>query len=311
MQRNRRSLLILLAVFALVGGVLAPVPVAAQGSGWQAGPGAVLENTYDGFIDAPTGGSTVSTNGFGVNGWFVDRTAQGWAGADDVQVWLGAMDGGGRMLAKAQFAQSRPDVGAALANGFWSASGFNAFVPAGAVGEGSQTLSVYAHTPGKGWWFKQVQVNASASAPAVAAPAPAPAPGGGTVSGGAPPILVIEAPKGAEIVKTSADYTIKGYALDPNAAPNQGSQGTGIDKVSVYMDADKDDPATTFLGDAELAFSNAAARAAYGERFDASGWQLTFKPTNFRAKGHQLWVYAHSVVTGKETLELRGFDIRE
>ncbi len=123
MQRIRRTFLALLAVAAVVGTVLAPLPVAAQSSGWQAGPGAVLDNTYDGFIDVPAASATVSTNGFNVAGWFVDRTAQGWSGADDVEVWLGTMDGGGRMLAKAQFAQSRPDVGTALGDPFWAASG--------------------------------------------------------------------------------------------------------------------------------------------------------------------------------------------
>ena len=101
------------------------------------------------------------------------------------------------------------------------------------------------------------------------------------------------------------------YALDPNAAANQGSQGTGIDHVAVYMDADKDDPKTTFMGDADLAFSDEAARLAYGDKFVSAGWRLSFKPTKFSAKGHQLFVYAHSVVTGKEVLELRGFDIRD
>ncbi len=311
MQRFQRSFLALLTAVGVIGTLLAPLPAAAQASGWQPGPGAVLDNTYDGFIDVPAGGATISTNGFQVAGWFVDRTAQGWAGADDVQVWLGTMDGGGKMLAKAQFAQNRPDVAAALNNPFWAASGFNASVPGGQVSAGSQTLSVYAHTPGKGWWFKQVTVNASATAPSNAAPVAAPAPGTGTVTGGAAPILVIKKPQGAEVVRTANDYQIQGYALDPNAQSNQGSQGTGIDKVSVYMDADKDDPKSVFLGDAELAFSDADARALYGDRFDASGWRLTFKPTKFHTGFHQLFVYAHSVVTNKEVLELRGFDIRD
>jgi hypothetical protein len=317
MQQFRRSFLAWLGMAVLVGAALAPMPAAAQSSGWQPGPGAVLDNTYDGFIDVPAGGATVSTNGFGVSGWFVDKMAQGWAGADDVQVWLGTQDGGGRMLAKAIFAQSRPDVANALGNPYWAASGFFAFIPAGAVPAGSQTLTVYAHTPGKGSWFKQVTVNASESAPAAAAP-PAPAAPGTpaapapTSPQGAAPILVIEAPKGAEIVKTStSDYQIIGYALDPNAAANQGSQGTGIDHVAVYMDADKDDPKTIFLGDAELAFSSDSARLAYGDKFTSAGWRLSIKPTKYTAKGHQLFVYAHSVVTNKETLELRGFDIRE
>lgn len=314
MHRFRRSFLALLTGALVAGAMVAPMPAGAQNAGWQPGPGAALDNTYDGFVDAPAGGATVSTNGFGVNGWFVDRQAQGWAGADDVQVWLGTMDGGGRMLAKASIAQNRPDVGTALGDPFWSASGFNAFVGSGAVSEGSQTLNVYVHTPGKGWWFKSVQVSASASAPAAVAPSSpsAPVAGAPTSPGGAPPVLVIEKPKGAEIVKTNvSDFEIMGYAVDPNAAPNQGSQGSGIDKVSVYMDFDKDDPQTTFIGDAELAFSSDAARALYGDRGASAGWRVTFKPTKFKAKGHQLWVYAHSVVTGKEVLEMRGFDIRE
>src|SRR5262252_4297848 len=149
-------------------------PVLAQSSGWQPGPGAVQDNTYDGFIDQPTNGATVPGSGsFPLSGWFVDTTAQGWAGADDVQVWQGTMDGGGKMLAKAVFAQSRPDVAAAEANPFWDASGFGAAIPSGALGPGPQTLSVYVHTPGKGWWFKQVQVNVSGTAAPAAPAAPA------------------------------------------------------------------------------------------------------------------------------------------
>jgi hypothetical protein len=123
----------------------------------------VLDNTYDGYIDAPQMNATVPTGAFTVAGWFVDKTAQGWAGADDVQIWQGTMDGGGKMLAKAVFAQSRPDVAAATSNPYWAASGFGAVVPAGSLSTGNQTLSVYAHTPGKGWWFKQVNVSVSAS----------------------------------------------------------------------------------------------------------------------------------------------------
>src|SRR5919197_729499 len=122
MQRFRQSFAAALAVSAVIGLMLVPFPAAAQTAGWQPGPGGVLDNTYDGFIDVPAANATVSTNGFEVDGWFVDRTAEGWAGTDDVQVWLGTMDGGGRMLAKAQIAQSRPDVAGALGDPFWAAS---------------------------------------------------------------------------------------------------------------------------------------------------------------------------------------------
>ena len=125
MRRFRHTLLAWLSVAALLGAVSAPASVAADAfSTWTPGPGAAGDNTYAGFIDMPPANIMVPTGNFQVAGWFVDTTAQGWAGADDVQVFLGTMDGGGKMLAKAFFAQSRPDVAAALANPFWVASGF-------------------------------------------------------------------------------------------------------------------------------------------------------------------------------------------
>src|SRR5437868_5303022 len=72
---------------------LAPVSGLAQTASWQPGPDGVLDNTYDGFIDVPTNGATVPASGpFAVTGWVVDTTAQGWAGIDNVQVFLGTMD---------------------------------------------------------------------------------------------------------------------------------------------------------------------------------------------------------------------------
>src|SRR4051794_5056173 len=98
MHKRRGIVFTWLGVGLLVAALLGTAPAAAQVSSWTGGPGAVLDPTYDGFIDAPTNGATASSGGFTVAGWFVDRTAQGWAGADDVQVWQGTMDGGGKML---------------------------------------------------------------------------------------------------------------------------------------------------------------------------------------------------------------------
>ncbi|HEX8969182.1 MAG TPA: hypothetical protein VF937_14965, partial [Chloroflexota bacterium] len=81
----------------------------------------------------------------------------------------------------------------------------------------------------------------------------------------------------------------------------QGSQGTGIDQVTVYVDAEPDNGGT-FLGTADLAFSDQAAQTAYGSQFANSGWRLTFKPTTLHSGAHTLFVYARSVVTGKENL---------
>jgi len=121
MRRFRHTLLAWLRVAALLGAVSAPASVAADAfSTWTPGPGAAGDNTYAGFIDVPPANTMVPTGNFQVAGWFVDTTADGWAGADDVQVFLGTMDGGGKMLAKAFFAQSRSHVAAALANPYWA-----------------------------------------------------------------------------------------------------------------------------------------------------------------------------------------------
>ncbi len=287
--------------------VLAPqVTWADPFTSWTAGPDAVLDNTYDGFIDVPSANATVPTGGFTVAGWFYDRTAEGWAGADDVQIWQGTMDAGGKMLVDATFAQNRPDVAAAEGNPYAAASGFGGQVPANALATGPQTLSVYAHTPAKGWWFKQVAVTVSASAAGSSAPAGI-AP---TVSGGSLPVIAIEKPKDSEVVLTNNDYEIVGWALDPNASPSQGVAGSGIDRVQVYLGAERDSGGI-YLGDANLGYSDSTPVAQYGGQFASSGWRLTFKPTQFHANTYLMYAYARSVVTGKEDSIVRYFAIRE
>jgi len=312
MQRGlRQSSIGWLGVALLVGAVGAPVPAGADvATMWTGGPTAVGDNTYAGFIDVPPANATVPTGGFVVAGWFVDNTAQGWAGADDVQVFQGTMDGGGKLLARASIAQNRPDVAAALSNPYWAASGYSALVPPAALSPGGQTLSVYAHTPGKGWWYEQTQINVSSSA-AASVPAPAAAaPSAPVVAGAALPIVAFEKPKDSEIVPTKSDYEIIGYALDRSAAPNQGVTGSGINRVQVYIGADRDNGGI-FLGEADLGFSDSTPIAQYGGQFSSSGWRLTFKPTQFHANTYLLFAYARSAVSGKEDVAQRFFAIHE
>jgi hypothetical protein len=261
-------------------------PAAAQSAGWQQGPGAILDNTYSGFIDVPSNGSTVPGSGpFTVAGWFVDTTAQGWAGADNMQVWLGTMEGGGHMIAQGIVAQSRPDVATALGNPYYAASGFSASVNGSSVPSGAQTLNVYLHTGGKGWWFKTVSVNGGGAA-AAAAPAPAAA---GAASGSAP-TLTVDQPTESENVKAagSADFTITGTATDPVNGPG------AIDRVEVWILGERD--TGTLLGTTTPAGDNS--------------WSVTFKPTKFPSTHVNIYVFAHSKVTGKETEVVRGFNIQ-
>jgi Bacterial Ig domain len=291
---------VLLVLPLLVGLIFGPSLAAADPlSDWTAGPNGVGDDTYDGFIDTPASGASVPTGDFAVTGWFVDKSAEGWAGADQMQVFLGPMGSGGTMLVSGAVAQSRPDVAAAEGNPYFTDSGFTAVVPAGAVPAGNQTLSVYLHTPAKGWWYKSVDVSVSSSAPA-APSASAPAP---VVQGATLPVIAIEIPGSGQTFTQRTGVQMVGYALDPNAGPNQGVAGSGIDRVDVYMDGERDSGGT-FVGDAELGFSDQTAARKYGSQFQSAGWQLTFNPTNFTKGVHQIFAYGRSAASGKENLAL-------
>jgi len=285
------------ACFALIASMAAPA--AAQSSGWQGGPGAILDNTYVGFIDQPSNGAVVPGSGsFVVGGWFVDTTAQGWAGADQMQVWLGAMGGGGKMLANGIVGQYRPDVGTFLGNPFYANSGFSASVPGGSVPGGPQTLSVYMHTGGKGWWYKTVNVNgggtgttSGTTSPSTPSGTTSPSTPPANVAGG-PPVVTVTAPKESEDVKASgsSQYTIQGTASDPTTGP------AGIDSVEVWINGERDSGSGQSLGQATL-------------NGDGS-WSLSFSPTKFPSTHTNIYVYAHSKTTGKTGETLRGFNIK-
>ncbi len=262
---------------------------AAQTAGWAGGPFAAGDNTYDGFIDAPTTASSLSTNqAFLVNGWVVDKTAQGWAGIDMVHVYDGPAGQGGTFLGQAAIALGRSDVGTALNNPFWSASGFNLSVPANTLGQGSHTLFVYAHTPSKGWWYKTVTI--TVNRPSFASD----------------PLTVIEEPTLDEQVPTSEDFTLKGYSIDRNAGAGQ---GTGVSSVDIWL-GQRGSAGSFQLGAPSMSINDSAA-GAYGSQFSAGGWQLTFSPTKYHEGDYTLYVYAKSSITGKESVTTLAFHINE
>jgi hypothetical protein len=276
------------AALALIASVAAPA--SADLSGWQGGPGAILDNTYVGNIDYPSNGATVPGSGsFVVGGWFVDTQAQGWAGADAMQVWLGTMGGGGTMLANGIVGQYRPDVGKLLGNPFYSYSGFSASVSGSSVPAGNQTLNVYMHTGGKGWWYKGVGVHGGGAA-ASAAPS-----GGGAApaasGAGAAPTLTVGAPTEGENVRAtgSSTFTIQGTAFDPVTG------AAGIDSVDVWIGGEQGSGSGVDLGQATL-------------NGDGS-WSLVFTPTKFASTHTNIYVYAHSKTSGKTTEVVRGFNI--
>jgi hypothetical protein len=237
---------------------------------WSPGPGAVGDNTYVGFVDQPASGASVAGGAsFTVSGWVVDTTAEGWSGIDGVQVMLGST-----MLAQASIGQSRPDVAAALNNPFYANSGFSAVVST-ALPAGSQTLSVVAHTPAKGSWFRTVTVNVGGSA--------GPVTGAATATSGL--VLRIISPGPGDEVVANNNGIINGVAYDTRT---RAELGTGVDRVQAYLDAPRGTAGSQFLGDAT---------------FNGNEWTILWEPTKFDSVSHHfLWVYAHSNVTGEEAL---------
>src|SRR5262249_42171418 len=152
----------------------------------------------------------------------------------------------------------RPDVANALGNPFWAASGFGAGVQGSSVPAGDQTLYVYVHTPGKGWWFKTVSVTGGGSAPGAAAPAPG-APG--VTGGGAPTITITQPTEGHNVSAAGGKtFTITGMATDP-------ANGAGaIDSVDIWIFGERGSSGGTDLGNADVSGGN---------------FSLTFNPTKF------------------------------
>jgi hypothetical protein len=279
--------IIISTVFCFVTAWLSVAAALAQpaAAGWQPGPGAVQSNTYTGSVDAPAIGATLPAFGnFLVSGWFVDRTAEGWAGADNMQVWLGTMDGGGSILSKGVVALPRPDVASSLGNPYWSASGFVATVPGWLVPPGPQTLSVYLHTPGGGWWYQSISITSTATAATLPSTTP-------TVPASGPPIVVVNQPVEGETLngRTGEPYVIEGIVSDPIGGP------PAIDFVDIWIFGERDTPTGTDLGQATIASDGS--------------WSLRFTATRFPSTHTNIFVYAHSKTTRLTTEIIRGFNI--
>ena len=106
------------------------------------------------------------------------------------------------------------------------------------------------------------------------------------------PALEVANPSPGAMLETGA-MTIQGVAYDPAA-----TEGIGVDRVSVFLD-DRD-MGGMFLGDAKLA--QPTFMPTEGAQFPNAGWMLLTPTLKGTGDGHMLYVYAHSAVTGDETV---------
>jgi hypothetical protein len=273
----------LLACVALLG--LPSAAVAQEvpgGGGWAPGPGAAGDNTYQGFIDQPPAGASVSAGApITVSGWVVDTAAEGWAGIDGVQVQQGD-----RLLAQGSVGINRADVAAITGNPFWGSSGFTATVPGGSLSVGPATLTVVAHTPGKGSWTKSVpiEVAGGGAAPTIVS--------GTNAEGQTGLVLVVQQPEQNGEVLDNRNGHIFGIAYDTRTTAEL---GVGVDRVQAFLDGARGLAGSEFLGETNPT---------------ASTWTISWEPTRYTSTNHHiLWIYARSAVTGEEKLVQREINI--
>ena len=268
-------------IAAVIAVVLLAQPAAAQevpgGGGWTGLAGAVGDNTYQGFVDAPAAGATIPLgSAFRVSGWFVDMSAEGWAGADGVQVLNGAT-----VLASGTVGGNRADVASATGNAFWSAAGFEVVVPGGSLAAGPANLTVAVHTPGKGAWGKSLSINVTGSGAVSTSP-------GGTTG----LILAVISPGQGEEVLATKNGIIHGVAYDTRT---RAELGVGVDRVQLFLDGPRGVAGSENLGTAIQS---------------GNLWSLAWEPTRFdHVRQHHLWIYARSSVTGEERLLNRDIEI--
>jgi hypothetical protein len=82
---------------------------------------------------------------------------------------------------------------------------------------------------------------------------------------------------------------MSGWALDETAA-----DGTGVDRVDVYLDG-------TQVGTADYGHSRPDVASGYGAHFANTGWQARIDLSRATAGTHQLEARAHSTVQDKDT----------
>jgi hypothetical protein len=279
---------------------VAPRTVAADAaSPWLPGPSASGDDTYIGFIDTPVSGNTVIANStIVIQGWAVDQTAVGWSGIDDMQVYLGVQDQSGTLLVRGTVAGRRDDVATATGNTSWANSGFSASFAETSLAVGPNLLSVYIHTPDKGWWYRQLQLTV---------PAPPDRPFADD-----PLLIVRTADPSLDVAQNTSNLILTGYAIDRNLPLSQqlGVGGSGVSVVQAFLDGPRNggEGGGTFVGNATLGQKNREA-TGFGDRFLMSGWQLTLHPRDLTVDRHVLYIYAESAYWPNETLVIVPFTI--
>ncbi|MBV9358311.1 MAG: hypothetical protein JO023_22590 [Chloroflexi bacterium] len=263
---------------------------------WLAGPETSGVASVVGSLDPlPDGARADDFATLSLSGWVVDTSAaEGGTGVGSVELYQGAANEHGALLARADTNISRAEPVTISGNPDWGTAGFSLHLPLASVPGGATPLTLAVHTTEHGTWLSTIWLtvpvpDASAPSPDLSPePEPTPSPRSGPTLG-PPPHLVVTAPRSGAMV--SGSYVLQGSAYDPSATA---SQGTGIDRVEAFLEPDRDGGGR-LLGDAVLVPSDSSAGSG------PQGATYTL-PVRVAPGPHTLYVHAHSAITGLETV---------
>jgi hypothetical protein len=113
-----------------------------------------------------------------------------------------------------------------------------------------------------------------------------------TVQFPADPLIQVKDPSPNALLATGGEYVIHVTSLDRNAGPDE---VPGVDRVELYLDAERGYPGARLLGQAQPAPTSSSDQST------ANQWELSVRPLEFDGGSHLLIVYARSTITGIET----------
>ncbi|MSQ24654.1 MAG: hypothetical protein EXR58_08980 [Chloroflexi bacterium] len=241
----------------------------------------VVEASSQLQVDHPTDGIAVGGM-VAIDGWAVDQAAATGTGVDMVNVYLDGPSGTGAFLGSASYGANRPEAGSALGSDRFRASGWRLQWDASQIRSGQvHTLHIYAHSTVTNAWFSTTRTI--------------------RVGFADDPGVGVDNPKPGE--RVAGEVAIRGWAADRNSP-----SGTGVDAVHVYLDG----PSSVgrFLGAATYGSSRSDVAASLGSsELRDSGWNLTWNPRGVTGGNHQVYIYAHSILTGTWSLRQISFEL--
>jgi hypothetical protein len=262
---------------------------------WVAGPETSGVAPVAGSLDSqPDGARADDFATLSLSGWVVDSSAaDGGTGVGSVELYQGAANDHGPLLARADMSISRAEPVTISGNSDWGTAGFSLRLSLASLPGGATPLTLAVHTTQHGTWLSTIWLtipvpDATAPPPDLSPePTATPRPRTGPMLG-PPPRLVVTAPRSGATV--SGSYVLQGSAYDPSATT---SQGTGIDRVEAFLEPDRDGGGR-LLGDAVLVPTDTSSGSPQGAAYTL--------PVRVAPGPHTLYVHAHSAITGLETV---------